>query len=283
MFLLFTKPQKYLATEQPPRLMIKNKKRKLLKHFCVCFFFTRALNKSYRSAQDAQCYSEHSTRSGWKMYIHITAHVKSLSFTLPVSKQQTQRTSLPIPCAWGTLGRGSLSWRRRAEHAGLILGPPASLCHVLSPNPRASSKPSMFLKTQLSSFPPWGDRKYQVWNILVCPPPFNTDLLTVNFYSGLSPQGSPPSPTMWLLDAISSHTPRAPGSLTEGGWPSQFPFWAIKKELFSQPRSAHLKRGFRTKGEWEYREEGQKNPERNTCDATLVPLYQNAVTRIQNT
>lgn len=95
--------------------------------------------------------------------------------------------------------------------------------------------------------------------------------------------GEPPSPTTWLLDAISSHTPRAPGSLTEGGWPSQFPFWAIKKELFSQPRSAHLKRGFRTKGEWEYREEGQKNPERNTCDATLVPLYQNAVTRIQNT
>lgn len=54
---------------------------------------------------------------------------------------------------------------------------------------------------------------------------------------------------MWLLDPISSHTPRAPVSLTEGGWPSQFPFWVVKKESFSQPRSAHMKGGFRTKRE----------------------------------
>ena len=142
----------------------------------------------------------------------------------------------------------------------------AFLPHFLSPNPQWLLENFSIPEDPDVSFLPsqshWEDRKHQVWNVSVCPPPLSTHLLSGSFHPCLPSQGNYPLSLVCWTPSLLTHPdaqPR-PQFLTEDGVLSYVPSWVINKEQFSQVRSAQLKEDFRTKRKRVYSEERAKEP-----------------------
>lgn len=157
----------------------------------------------------------------------------------------------------------------------------AFLSHFLPPNPKVFQKTSVFLKTQMFSFffstptEKIGNTRCEIFLIPICPPLNNTPPTTagsllVSFRPFLSSQGS--FPTICVSSSPTARcTPRNIASHTENDVPSSVLSQVMSKEQFSQPGSAQLKKGLRTKRKQVYyKERGKKKNLKGKFDMFIL-------------
>lgn len=149
------------------------------------------------------------------------------------------------------------------------------LSHFLSPNPQWLFKKFNILKDPdvsfLLSHAHRKDRKHQVWNVPVSPPPLNkSPSMLMSFHPCLSHQGS--YPTICLLDLISSHIPRCTARtiVSHGKWFAfirSFPGYEQRVDFPSWDQSSWRKVSGQKENEYTGKKGGKKKPRKEnlTC------------------